>query len=130
LTLFLILPYWNLKTQVLIAGRKSNRDGGRRRVDMVEQQEKKEGVIKRFTKATREFIYGMVAYDTVQLALKTRGSLEHLFILITMGDLLGVPILRPYYSLRILPYVVPMVATWKRKMLQERDITDALAKAR
>jgi hypothetical protein len=97
---------------------------------MVEQQEKKEGVIKRFTKATREFIYGMVAYDTVQLALKTRGSLEHLFILITMGDLLGVPILRPYYSLRILPYVVPMVATWKRKMLQERDITDALAKAR
>ncbi len=93
---------------------------------MVEQQEKKEGVLK-FTEATREFIYGMVAYDTVQLALKTRGSLEHLFILITMGDLLGVPILRPYYSLRILPCVVPMVATWKRKMIQERDITDALA---
>jgi hypothetical protein len=44
-----------------------------------------------------------------------------------MGDLLGVPILPPYYSLRILPYVVPMVAPWKRKMLQERDITDALA---
>ncbi len=41
---------------------------------MVEQQEKKEGVLKRFTKATREFIYGMVAYDTVQLALKARAG--------------------------------------------------------
>jgi len=94
---------------------------------MTEQQEKQEGILERFAKATRELIYGMVGYETVQLALKTRGSLEHLFILITMGDFLGVPILRPYYSLRILPYVVPMVAPWKRKMLQERDITDALA---
>ena len=33
--------------------------------------------------------------------------MEHLFILITMGDLLGIPILPPYYSLRLLPYVVP-----------------------
>jgi len=29
--------------------------------------------------------------------------------------------------LRILPYVVPQIATWKRRMLRERDITDALA---
>ena len=93
---------------------------------MVEQQEKKQGILKRLTKATGEFIYGMVGYETVHLALKTRGSMEHLFILITMGDLLGVPILRPYYSLRILPHVVPRLATWKRKMLQERDITDGL----
>ena len=93
---------------------------------MVEQQEKKEGILRRFTKAAGEFIYGMAGYETVQLALKTRGNLEHIFILITMGDLLGVPILRPYYSLRIFPYMVPRVATWKRKMLQERDITDEL----
>jgi len=94
---------------------------------MVEQQEREEGILKRLTKAIGEFIYGMVGYETVQVALKARGSLEHLFILITMGDLLGVPILRPYYSLRILPYVVPKVAPWKRKMLQERDLTDGLA---
>ena len=93
---------------------------------MVEQQDKKEGILKRLTRATRDFIYGMVGYETVQLALKTRESMEHLFILITMGDLLGVPIVRSYYSLHILPYVVPRVAPWKRKMLQEKDITDEL----
>jgi len=91
------------------------------------QEEQKGGFLKRFGKATREVIYGMAVHDTARFALKTRGSMEHLFILITMGDLLGVPILPPYYSLRILPYVVPQIATWKRRMLRERDLTDALA---
>lgn len=93
---------------------------------MTEQQEKKREIKKRFLKAAREFIYGMIGYETVQVALKTRGSLEHIFILITMGDLLGVPILRPYYSLRILPYVVHRVDAWKHRMLREKDLTDAL----
>jgi len=75
----------------------------------------------------REFLYGMAAHDTTRLALKTRASMEHLFILITMGDLLGVPILPPYYSLRLLPYVVPQISTWKRRMLREKDLTDSLA---
>jgi len=76
--------------------------------------------------AVKEFVYGMAAHDMARYALKTRSSMEHLFILITMGDLLGVPILPPYYSLRLLPYVVPQVATWKRRMLREKDLTDAL----
>jgi len=101
----------------------------RRRV-MAKEEEKsepKKGLFGRFGKAAKEMIYGMAAHDTARFALNTRGSMEHLFILITMGDLLGVPILPPYYSLRILPYVVPQIATWKRRMLRERDLTDALA---
>ncbi len=74
-----------------------------------------------------DFIYGMATHEMARQALKTRGSMEHLFILITMGDLLGIPILPPYYSLRLLPYVVPQISTWKRRMLRERDLTDALA---
>lgn len=74
----------------------------------------------------REITYGMAAHDMTRQAMRTRASMEHLFILITMGDLLGVPILPPYYGLRLLPYVVPQISTWKRRMLRERDITDAL----
>ena len=77
--------------------------------------------------AAKATLYGMAGHDMTRYALKTRGSMEHLFILITMGDLLGVPILPPYYSLRLLPYVVPQISTWKRRMLRERDLTDALA---
>ena len=74
----------------------------------------------------REVTYGMAAHDMTRYALRTRASMEHLFILTTMGDMLGVPILPPYYSLRLLPYSVPQIATWKRRMLREKDLTDAM----
>ncbi|MCS7283083.1 MAG: hypothetical protein RMK65_04110 [Anaerolineae bacterium] len=80
-----------------------------------------------FWEGVKSVLYGMAGHDMARFALKTRGSMEHLFILVTMGDLLGIPILPPYYSLRLLPYVVPQIATWKRRMLRERDLTDALA---
>jgi hypothetical protein len=88
---------------------------------------KREGWLRRMGRSFKEFLYGMAGHDMTRFALKTRGSMEHLFILITMGDLLGIPILPPYYLLRLLPYVVPQIATWKRRMLRERDLTDALA---
>jgi len=91
------------------------------------EEEKKDSAMKRFGRGAKELLYGMAGHDMTRYAMKTRGSMEHLFILITMGDLLGVPILPPYYSLRILPYVVPQISTWKRRMLRERDLTDALA---
>jgi len=89
--------------------------------------EEEVGRLRRFARSFKEFLYGMAGHDMTRFALKTRGSMEHLFILITMGDLLGIPILPPYYSLRLLPYVVPQISTWKRRMLRERDLTDALA---
>ena len=73
-----------------------------------------------------QILYGMAIHDQVRTLAKTRGSLEHLFVLISFGDLLGVPILPPYYSLRLLPYAVPQIATWKRRMLREKDLTDAM----
>ncbi len=74
----------------------------------------------------KDIVYGMASHEMTRHAVRTRASMEHLFILITMGDLLGVPILPPYYSLRLLPYVTPQIAGWKRRMLRERDVTDVL----
>jgi hypothetical protein len=84
------------------------------------------GGIKGFLGKVREVTYGMATHDMSRHAMRTRASMEHLFILITMGDMLGVPILPPYYSMRLLPYVVPQVSTWKRSMLREKDVTDAM----
>jgi hypothetical protein len=90
-------------------------------------EEKKVGGLRGLLRNVEEVIYGMAAHDMSRYALRTRASMEHLFILITMGDLLGVPILPPYYSLRLLPYVVPQISTWKRRMLREKDLTDAMS---
>jgi hypothetical protein len=77
-----------------------------------------------WARALGQVIYGMAIYDMVRELDKARASLEHLFILMVFGDLLGVPILPPYYSLRLLPYIVPALDTWRRSMLRERDFTD------
>jgi len=74
--------------------------------------------------AVREFIYGFHAYEFELQARESRAEIETAFMLITMGDMLGLPIIPPIYTLRILPYVVPSVATWKRRVLRERDLSD------
>jgi hypothetical protein len=94
--------------------------------DEQEEPQERKGWLSGLFGAVKDVTYGMAAHDMARSAVRTRASMEHLFILITMGDLLGVPILPPYYSLRLLPYVVPQVATWKRRMLREKDLTDAL----
>lgn len=86
-------------------------------------KEKKGGLFQ----ALKEFFYGAAAHDSERFALKSRASMDHLFTLVTMGDMIGVPVLPPYYSLRLLPYMAPQIAAWKRRMLREKDLTDALA---
>jgi hypothetical protein len=77
-------------------------------------------------KTVREVFYGMTVYDWVHELQKARNERDRLFTLIVYGDLLGVPILPPYYTLRLLPYLVPSFKTWRRSMLRERDFTDLL----
>lgn len=76
--------------------------------------------------ALREILYGMFLYDSVRMFRRQQSHLEHLFILITFGDLVGLPILPPYYNLRLLPYVIPLVRGWRRRLLREKDLVDAL----
>jgi hypothetical protein len=71
-----------------------------------------------------QIFYGMTVYEMVRDLNKERAMIERLFILVVFGDLLGVPLLPPYYALRLLPHVVPNIQGWRHSMLRERDLTD------
>lgn len=77
-----------------------------------------------FLNALRDFFYGMYGYEVERHTVEMRASLETLFMAITFGDMLGLPIMPPYYTLRVLPFVVPNIATWKRRTLREREFTE------
>jgi hypothetical protein len=66
----------------------------------------------------------MTGHEFARHALATRASLETVFMVILVGDMIGMPIMPPYYSLRVLPFVVPQITTWKRRVLRERDFTE------
>jgi len=78
----------------------------------------------RFFQAVREFFFGLVAHEHAMTAAKEKAAVEHLLFLVLFGDLLGIPVPQPYYSLRLLPYVLPRIEPWKKALLRERDWTD------
>jgi hypothetical protein len=94
---------------------------------MEESRQKSEDLKSRLNairRALREFFYGMTVHDLAVETRHARGELDQLFMLVVFGDLIGLPILPPYYSMRLLPFVVPAIERWKRSALRERDITD------
>jgi hypothetical protein len=78
----------------------------------------------RVARAIREFAYGATGYEFARQALETRAAMETLFLTVVVGDMVGVPVLPPYYSLRFLPYMIPSVSTWKRRVLRDKDFTE------
>jgi len=64
----------------------------------------------------------MSGYEIAQHALEIRGQMETLFMLGVFGEMLGVPVLPPYYGLRLLPFVAPQIETWKRRVMREREL--------
>ena len=79
-----------------------------------------------FWRASKDVTYGMSLHEMERLMRRQRADREHLFVLIAFGDILGVPILPPYYSLRLLPYIVPEINAWRRRLLREKDLTDLI----
>ncbi len=67
-----------------------------------------------------DFLYGMTGHEFALHAAHVRADLENLFMLALVGDLIGIPILPPYYALRLVPFLVPGLDAWKRRVLRER----------
>ncbi len=80
--------------------------------------------VRQVARALGDMLYGASIYEMVRDLNKERGNRERLFVLVVFGDLLGIPVLPPYYTLRLLPYVMPNITGWRRSMLRERDLTD------
>ena len=75
-------------------------------------------------KVVGEVMYGLLLHEMDLVMKKERGQLDNLFMLVIFGDLIGLPLLPPYYSMRLLPHIIPSLKTWKRRVLREKDLTD------
>jgi hypothetical protein len=78
-------------------------------------------------KVAKEILYGLLFHEMDLVMKKERGHLDNLFMLVIFGDLIGLPLLPPYYSMRLLPHIIPSLASWKRRVLREKDLTDFVA---
>ncbi|OGQ84563.1 MAG: hypothetical protein A3F90_02870 [Deltaproteobacteria bacterium RIFCSPLOWO2_12_FULL_60_19] len=69
-----------------------------------------------------QVLYGATGYEFARHALEMRRQAETLFMLATMGQLVGVPILPPISALRLIPHFMPDIARWKREMASQKEI--------
>ncbi len=72
----------------------------------------------------REVAYGIFMHETVMVNRKAAKRIEQLLFLVTMGDIVGIPIIPPYYSLRLMAHYSLDLDRWKAFVIRERDFTD------
>lgn len=82
------------------------------------------GIVDPPRRRLREFLFGMTGFEFAREALEIRASLETIFMVVTVGDMVGLPVMPPYYALRLLPHVVPHTETWRRRVLRDRELVD------
>lgn len=74
-------------------------------------------IIRRFSNSLHEFVSGAaLSWAAVPYLLKRRQETENLFILITLLELNGYSPFPPRQRLFLLPYVIPQILYWRRRL--------------
>jgi hypothetical protein len=82
-------------------------------------------LLARLARTLREIFYGATGFEFERQAARLRGDLENLFVFMILGETIGVPVLPPYYALRLVPYLVEVLPMWQRRVLRERHPLDS-----
>lgn len=74
-----------------------------------------------------QFLFGAaMSWVLPPHTMKRRDTLERMFMLMTVGDLMGVSLVPPPTALTLLPFVVPQILYWRRRLLMwDEDLEEA-----
>lgn len=78
--------------------------------------------LNRWWRGLKDFLYGFFIFGMVEEVVGRKREREQIFLLIIMGDLVGLPIFSGYYRLRFLPYCLPRLARWKKEVIKPKDL--------
>ncbi len=80
---------------------------------------------KKLKQAVRDFLFGAFYFDLYKDTLKLARNYNDFVYLIIFGEILGIPLMSTYYTLRLIPYIYGDLITWKARQLRERDLTES-----
>jgi hypothetical protein len=75
----------------------------------------------------KRYLKGFFLYGFFEGIRGQRQRLDELIIFCLFGKFIGFPGLFNYYHLRLLPYYVWHLHSWKRRVLRERDFFDHIS---
>ncbi len=68
----------------------------------------------------KDVLYGLFVFDFEQNLRAESIRNTDVFLALTVGELLGLPLHTSYYTLQLLPYVFDELPFWKRRACRER----------
>jgi len=78
-------------------------------------------------KTIRQYLKGFFLLGMLEGITRRKQHLDELVQLSVLGNLIGIPGLFNYYHLRLIPYYMGQAASWKRRVLRERDFFDRIS---
>lgn len=75
-------------------------------------------------KTIKDYLKGLFLYGLVGHFYAERRCLDRCIMLSLFGNTIGIPHLFNYYHLRLLPFYLGRIDSWKRDVLRERDFFD------
>ncbi len=79
-------------------------------------------------RALGEILYGMTVHELDLELRREKRALEDLLFLAMFGDMVGLPLFPPYFSLRLLPYSIASLESWKRSLLRGKDLSELVGR--
>lgn len=71
-----------------------------------------------------DYLKGFFLYGMLEGIHGEKRALDNLFMLGLYGPMIGFPGLFNYYHLKMIPFYMKRLDTWKRRILKERDFFD------
>ena len=75
----------------------------------------------------KDFFYGFAILPHLKTLAKLKFQEDVFLMTVSIGDMLGLPIMPPMYRLNLLPYWLPLIKNWKRHILAERGSIEKIA---
>jgi len=77
--------------------------------------------------ALRDFFFGAFLLNLYQHILHTKKKYDDIFFSLIMGEFLGIPLLGNYFTLRLIPYMLPELERVKTRLLRDVDLLELLS---
>jgi len=75
----------------------------------------------------KRYLKGFFLFGVLEGVRGQRQRLDEFMVFCLFGKFIGVPGLFNYYHLRLLPYYIGHLSSWKRRVLREKDFFDHIS---
>ena len=80
--------------------------------------------VRQAIQGARQFLWGFFYFEMFHDLQKEKARYSDAMNVVIVGELLGLPLMISVITLRLLPYLLPELDSWKYRQLSEADIIE------